>query len=85
MEEKTLPLRLPTRKNWYHEDIQRNLVGQISFLSHFLTQRFIELDDANTFPDANTLRLAEIHAKYCDLLIQSPNITAIVKELKCER
>ncbi|HEM3543384.1 TPA: hypothetical protein U1B45_000572 [Streptococcus suis] len=85
MKENTLSLRLPTKNNWYHENIQRDLIGHISFMSHFLKQRFIELDDANTFPDENTLRLAEIHAKYCDLLIKSPNITAIVKELKSER
>ncbi len=64
--------------------LQKSLHCQTEHLSDQLTKKLHHLEDYNSPIDDEAIRLAEVTAEFYKLLIQSPSIGAVVKEIVSE-
>lgn len=64
--------------------LQKSLHCQTEHLSDQLTKKLRHLEDYNSPIDDEAIRLAEVTAEFYKLLIQSPSIGAVVKEIVSE-
>lgn len=64
--------------------LQKSLHIQLQHLSDQLTKKLHQLEDYNSPIDDEAIRLAEVTAEFYKLLIQSPSICAVVKEIVSE-
>jgi hypothetical protein len=64
--------------------LQKSLYCQTEHLSDQLTKKLHHLEDYNSPIDDEAIRLAEVTAEFYKLLIQSPSIGAVVKEIVSE-
>lgn len=64
--------------------LQKNIFQQTEFLSDQLIKKLHHLEDYNSPIDQEAIRLAEVTAKFYQLLIESPSIGAVVKEIVSE-
>lgn len=64
--------------------LQKSLYHQTEKLSEQLTKKLHHLEDYNSPIDDEAIRLAEVTAEFYKLLIQSPSIGAVVKEIVSE-
>ena len=64
--------------------MQKSLYCQTEHLSDQLTKKLHHLEDYNSPIDDEAIRLAEVTAEFYKLLIQSPSIGAVVKEIVSE-
>lgn len=64
--------------------LQNSIFIQTKHLSDQLTKKLHHLEDYNSPIDDEAIRLAEITAEFYQLLIKSPSVGAIVKEIMSE-
>lgn len=64
--------------------LHKSIFRQTEYLSEQLTERLHHLEDYNTLIDEETIRLAEVTIEFYNLLIKSPSISAVVKEIVSE-
>lgn len=64
--------------------LQKSLYIQTQHLSEQLTKKLHHLEDYNSPIDDEAIRLAVVTADFYKLLIQSPSIGAVVKEIVSE-
>lgn len=64
--------------------LQKSILRQTEHLSEQLTKKLHHLEDYNSPIDDEAMRLAEVTAEFYKLLIQSPGIGAVVKEIVSE-
>lgn len=65
-------------------ELQKNLYYHTQHLSDQLTKKLHHLEDYNTPIDDEAIKLANAAARYYELLIKSPSIGAVVKEIVSE-
>lgn len=65
-------------------NLQKSLYRQTEYLADQLTKKLHRLEDYNSPIDEEAVRLAEVTAGFYKLLIQSPSIGAVVKEVVSE-
>lgn len=65
-------------------NLQQSLYYQTQHLSDQLAKKLHHLEDYNSPIDDEAIRLAEVTADFYKLLIKSPSIGAIVKEIVSE-
>lgn len=64
--------------------LQKSIFIQTEHLSEQLTKKLHHLEDYNSPIDDEAIRLAEVTAEFYKLLIKSPGISAVVKEIVSE-
>lgn len=64
--------------------LHKSIFWQTKYLSEQLTERLHHLEDYNSPIDEETIRLAEVTIEFYNLLIKSPSISAVVKEIVSE-
>lgn len=64
--------------------LQNSIFIQTVHLSDQLTKKLHHLEDYNSPIDDEAIRLAEVTAEFYRLLIKSPSVGAIVKEIMSE-
>lgn len=64
--------------------LQKSILTQTEHLSDQLTKKLHHLEDYNSPIDDEAIRLAEVTAEFYKLLIKSPSICAVVKEIVSE-
>ena len=64
--------------------LHKSIFRQTEYLSEQLTERLQHLEDYNSPIDEETIRLAEVTIEFYNLLIKSPSISAVVKEIVSE-
>lgn len=64
--------------------LHKSIFRQTEYLSEQLTERFHHLEDYNSPIDEETIRLAEVTIEFYNLLIKSPSVSAVVKEIVSE-
>ena len=64
--------------------LHKSIFRQTEYLSEQLTERLHHLEDYNSPIDEETIRLAEVTIEFYNLLIKSPSISAVVKEIVSE-
>lgn len=64
--------------------LQKSIFKQAERLSEQLTKKLHHLEDYDSLIDDEAIRLAEVTAKFYELLIKSPSIGAVVKEIVSE-
>lgn len=64
--------------------LHKSIFRQTEYLSEQLTERLHHLEDYNSPMDEETIRLAEVTIEFYNLLIKSPSISAVVKEIVSE-
>lgn len=64
--------------------LQNSIFIQTEHLSDQLTKKLHHLEDYNSPIDDEAIRLAEVTAEFYKLLIKSPSVGAIVKEIVSE-
>lgn len=64
--------------------LHKSIFRQTEYLSEQLTERLHHLEDYNSPIDEETIRLAEATIEFYNLLIKSPSISAVVKEIVSE-
>ncbi|HEM2753112.1 TPA: hypothetical protein U0601_002121 [Streptococcus suis] len=64
--------------------LQKSILTQTERLSDQLTKKLHHLEDYNSPIDDEAIRLAEVTAEFYKLLIHSPSICAVVKEIVSE-
>ena len=64
--------------------LHTSIFRQTEYLSEQLTARLHHLEDYNSPIDEETIRLAEVTIEFYNLLIKSPSISAVVKEIVSE-
>lgn len=84
MEEKGFPTTYKTDLMSSVVTIQKSILAQTEHLSDQLTKKLHHLEDYNSPIDDEAIRLAEVTAEFYKLLIQSPSICAVVKEIVSE-
>lgn len=84
MEEKGFPTTYKTDLMSSVVTLQKSILAQTEHLSDQLTKKLHHLEDYNSPIDDEAIRLAEVTAEFYKLLIQSPSICAVVKEIVSE-
>ena len=84
MEEKRFPTTYQTDLMSSVVTIQKSILVQTEHLSDQLTKKLHHLEDYNSPIDDEAIRLAEVTAEFYKLLIQSPSVGAVVKEIVSE-
>ncbi|MFI3632767.1 hypothetical protein [Streptococcus parauberis] len=64
--------------------LQKSILIQTEHLSDQLTKKLHHLEDYNSPIDDEAIKLAEVTAEFYKLLIKSPSIGAVVKEVVSE-
>lgn len=64
--------------------LHKSIFRQTEYLSEQLTKKLHHLEDYNSPIDEETIRLAEVTIEFYNLLIKSPSISAVVKEIVSE-
>lgn len=64
--------------------LQKSIFRQTEHLSDQLTKKLHHLEDYNSPIDDEAIRLAEVTAEFYKLLIHSPSISTVVKEIVSE-
>lgn len=64
--------------------LQKSILIQTEHLSDQLTKKLHHLEDYNSPIDNEAIKLAEVTAEFYRLLIKSPSIGAVVKEIVSE-
>ncbi len=64
--------------------LQKSILIQTEHLSDQLTKKLHHLEDYNSPIDEEAIKLAEVTAEFYKLLIKSPSIGAVVKEVVSE-
>lgn len=64
--------------------LQKSILTQTERLSDQLTKKLHHLEDYNSLIDDEAIRLAEVTAEFYKLLIKSPSVGAVVKEIVSE-
>ncbi|CZE29158.1 phage protein [Streptococcus pneumoniae] len=64
--------------------LHKSIFRQTEYLSEQLTERLHHLEDYNSPIDEETIRLAEVTIEFYNLLIKSPSISTVVKEIVSE-
>lgn len=64
--------------------LHKSIFRQTEYLSEQLTERLHHLEGYNSPIDKETIRLAEVTIEFYNLLIKSPSISAVVKEIVSE-
>lgn len=64
--------------------LQKSILIQTEHLSDQLTKKLHHLEDYNSPIDDEAIKLAEVTAEFYKLLIKSPSIGAVVKEIVSE-
>ncbi|HEM3544432.1 TPA: hypothetical protein U1B45_001646 [Streptococcus suis] len=64
--------------------LQNSILTQTERLSEQLTKKLHRLEDYNSPIDDEAIRLAEVTAEFYKLLIKSPSVGAVVKEIVSE-
>lgn len=64
--------------------LQKSILIQTEHLSDQLTKKLHHLEDYNSPIDDEAIKLAEVTAEFYRLLIKSPSIGAVVKEIVSE-
>ena len=64
--------------------LHKSIFRQTEYLSEQLTERLHHLEDYNSPIDEETIRLAEATIEFYNLLIKSPSISAVVKDIVSE-
>lgn len=64
--------------------LQKSILMQTERLSEQLTKKLHHLEDYNSPIDDEAIRLAEVTAEFYKLLIKSPSVGAVVKEIVSE-
>lgn len=64
--------------------LHKSIFRQTEYLSEQLTESLRHLEDYNSPIDEETIRLAEVTIEFYNLLIKSPSISAVVKEIVSE-
>ncbi|GAB6710492.1 hypothetical protein BOVMAS32_01280 [Streptococcus uberis] len=64
--------------------LQNSILTQTVRLSEQLTKKLYHLEDYNSPIDDEAIRLAEVTAEFYKLLIKSPSIGAVIKEIVSE-
>lgn len=64
--------------------LHKSIFRQTEYLSEQLTERLHHLEDYNSPIDEETIRLTEVTIEFYNLLIKSPSISAVVKEIVSE-
>lgn len=64
--------------------LHKSIFRQTEYLSDQLTKKLHHLEDYNSPIDEETIRLAEVTIEFYNLLIKSPSISAVVKEIVSE-
>ncbi|HEM6234135.1 TPA: hypothetical protein U2D10_001994 [Streptococcus suis] len=84
MEEKEFPTTYKTDLMSSVVALQKSILAQTEHLSDQLTKKLHHLEDYNSPIDDEAIRLAEVTAEFYKLLIHSPSICAVVKEIVSE-
>lgn len=64
--------------------LQKSIFRQTEHLSDQLTKKLHHLEDYNSPIDDEAIRLAEVTVEFYKLLIHSPSISTVVKEIVSE-
>lgn len=84
MEEKRFPTTYKTDLMSSVVTIQKSILVQTEHLSDQLTKKLHHLEDYNSPIDDEAIKLAEVTAEFYKLLIKSPSVSTVVKEIVSE-